>query len=147
MSSGIALQTRAFARDALACIIVLTTTAATAQSGPKPLTGTYWKADELAGKPVPSQAGAREVHLQFQVEGRVSGFDGCNRMTGPYTLSGDNLTFGRMAATRMACMNTSETEQAFRAALEHTSRFRIDADKLELFDDGGVQLALFEARP
>jgi putative lipoprotein len=113
----------------------------------KPLTGTYWKAIELAGKPAPSQAGTREVHLQFQVEGRVSAFDGCNQMTGPYTLSGDNLTFGRMAATQMACMNTSGTEQAFRAALEHASRFRIDGDKLELFDDGGVRLAVFEAQP
>jgi len=46
----------------------------------------------------------------------------------------------------MACMNTSGTEQAFRAALEHTSRFRIDGDKLELFDDGGVRLAVFQAR-
>jgi len=51
-----------------------------------------------------------------------------------------------MAATQMACMNTSGTEQAFRAALEHTSRFRIDGDKLELFDDGGVRLAVFQAR-
>jgi|KBSMisStandDraft_5_1062788.scaffolds.fasta_scaffold308730_2 putative lipoprotein len=117
----------------------------TASSG-KPLTATYWKAVELAGKPTPAQAGTREVHLQFQVDGRVSGFDGCNQMTGPYTLSEDRLTFGRMAATQMACMNTSGTEQAFRAALEHTSRFRIDGDKLELFDDGGVRLAVFQAR-
>jgi putative lipoprotein len=115
-------------------------------SSAKPLTGTYWKAVELAGKSTPSQAGTREVHLQFQVDGRASGFDGCNQMTGPYTVSGDRLTFGRMAATQMACMNTSGTEQAFRAALEHTSRFRIDGDKLELFDDGGVRLAVFEAR-
>jgi putative lipoprotein len=118
----------------------------TASSG-TPLAGTFWKAVELAGKPVASPAGARDVHLQFQIEGRVSAFDGCNQMTGPYTVSGDSLTFGRMAATQMACMDASGVEQAFRAALEHTSRFRIDAGKLELFDDGGVRLAVFEARP
>ena len=143
MSSGIVLQTRAFARRALASIFVVT---AIAQSVPKPLTGTYWKAVELAGKPALPQAGTRDVHLQFQVNGRASGFDGCNQVTGPYTLSGDNLTFGRMAATQMACMDTSGTEQAFRAVLEHTRRFRIDGDKLELFDDGGIRLAVFEAR-
>ena len=81
------------------------------------------------------------------MDGRVAGFDGCNQMTGPYTQSGDNLTFGRMAATQMACMNTSGTEQAFRGALEHTSRFRIAGDRLELFNDAGTRLAAFVARP
>ena len=116
-------------------------------SAAKPLTGTYWKAIELDSKSIPSQAGTREVHLQFQMDGRVAGFDGCNQMTGPYTQSGDNLTFGRMAATQMACMNTSGTEQAFRGALEHTSRFRIAGDRLELFNDAGTRLAAFVARP
>jgi putative lipoprotein len=116
-------------------------------SAAKPLTGTYWKAIELDSKSIPSQAGTREVHLQFQMDGRVAGFDGCNPMTGSYTLSGDNLTFGRMAATQMACMNTSGTEQAFRGALEHTSRFRIAGDRLELFNDAGTRLAAFVARP
>jgi heat shock protein HslJ len=52
-----------------------------------------------------------------------------------------------MAATQMACMNTSGTEQAFRGALEHTSRFRITGDRLELFNDAGTRLAAFVARP
>jgi putative lipoprotein len=117
-------------------------------SSAKPLTGTYWKAIELAGKTVASQAGTREVHLQLQADGRAAGFDGCNQVTGSYTLSmGDHLTFGRMAATQMACADTSGTEQAFRGAIEHTSRFRIAVDRLELFDDAGERLAMFVARP
>ena len=68
-------------------------------------------------------------------------------MTGSYTRSADSLTFGRMAATQMACVNTSGTEQAFRGAIEHTSRFRIASDRLELFDDAGERLAMFVARP
>lgn len=113
----------------------------------KPLTDTYWKAIELAGKATAAQDASREAHLQFQADGRVSGSDGCNRMNGPYTVSGDSLTFGRMAATLMGCIDTSGTVQAFRDALEHTSRFRISGDRLELFDDAGTRLAAFVARP
>jgi len=38
----------------------------------------------VAGKPTPTQDPKREAHLQFQAGGRVSGSDGCNRMTGTY---------------------------------------------------------------
>ena len=51
-----------------------------AAGGNKPLEGTYWRATELGGKPVPPQDPThdptRETHLQFK-EGRVSGSDGC----------------------------------------------------------------------
>jgi heat shock protein HslJ len=47
----------------------------------------------------------------------------------------------------MACTDASGTEQAFRDALEHTSRFRISGDRLELFNDAGTRLAAFVARP
>lgn len=113
----------------------------------RPLVGTYWKAIELGGKATPAQDPVREAHLQFQADGRVSGSDGCNRTTGGYTVSGESLTFGRMAATRMACLDTGDTERSFREALEATMRWRITGDRLELLSGSGDQLAVFEARP
>ena len=65
-----------------------------APAGDRPLQGTRWKATELAGKPTPSQNPAREAHLVFDAGGRVSGSDGCNRMTGSYELKGDVVTLG-----------------------------------------------------
>ena len=53
--------------------------------GSKPLEGTYWKAIKLGGKPTPTQDPKREAHLQFQ-GGRVSGSDGCNRLTGTVSI-------------------------------------------------------------
>jgi heat shock protein HslJ len=115
-----------------------------ASGGTKPLEGTYWRASELAGKPTPQQHPKREAHLQFQA-GRVSGSDGCNRMTGTYQLKGDQLTFGQMAATQMACLKRSGTEGPIREALKNTSRFTIAGDRLVLFDAGGTRVAAFVA--
>jgi heat shock protein HslJ len=110
-----------------------------------PLEGTHWRAVELAGKPVPPQDAKREAHLLFDAAGRVSGSDGCNRITGSYQVKGDALTFGPMAATRMACVNTAAVEEAFRSALKSASRFTIAGDRLELFDAAGTRVGAFVA--
>jgi putative lipoprotein len=112
----------------------------------RPLGGTYWRAVELAGKPTPSQNATREVHLVFQAADRVSGSDGCNRITGSYERKGDGITFGLMAGTQMACADNADIEQGFRAALKGASRLRIAGDRLELLDATGSRLAAFEGR-
>ena len=116
---------------------------AMAQS-PSPLEGTYWKAVELAGKPAPKQEPGREAHLQFEAD-RVSGSDGCNRLTGSFQLKGDRVTFGQMAGTMMACVNSSGTEEPFHAALKNATRLTLKGDRLELFDKAGTRLAAFAA--
>jgi heat shock protein HslJ len=115
-----------------------------AAGGNRPLEGTYWKATELAGKPAPGQDPNAEAHLQFQ-KGRVSGSDGCNRVTGSFQLKGDRVTFSQMAATQMACPKSSETEARFHAALKNASRLTVAGDRLDLFDAAGTRLAAFVA--
>jgi heat shock protein HslJ len=118
--------------------------AAPGAAAKRPLEGTYWKAIELAGKPTPAQDPKREAHLQFQ-RGRVSGSDGCNRITGTYQLNGDRVTFGQLAGTQMACVNPGGTEGAFRGALESATRLTVAGDRLELSDAAGTRLAVFAA--
>jgi len=122
-----------------------TAQSASSSSAVQPLEGPYWKAIELAGKPTPAQDPQREAHLQFQAGGRVSGSDGCNRLTGTYQRSGDRVTFGQMAGTQMACLNATGTEEAFRDALKNVARFTINGDRLEFFDASGTRLAVFSA--
>jgi putative lipoprotein len=112
--------------------------------GTGPLEGTYWKAIELAGKSTPKQDSSHEAHLQFQA-GRVSGSDGCNRLTGAYQLNGDRVTFTEMAGTQMACLNPGGTEGPFRDALKNASRLTVAGDRLELLDATGTRLAVFTA--
>ena len=110
-----------------------------------PLVGTYWRAIELAGKPVPTTPANREAHLLFATGGRVGGSDGCNRINGGYELTGDRMTFRQIAATQMACLNPPGTERPFRDALAAAARFTLTGDRLELFDGDGVRRAIFAA--
>ena len=112
---------------------------------PRPLEKTYWKAIELDGKPVPSAQVAREVYILLGGTGRVGGSDGCNRIIGSYTLSGDGIKFGALAGTQMACPDTADTERGLRKALSDAARWSVAGDRLELFDVAGVRLAEFEA--
>jgi len=68
-----------------------------------------------------------------------------NRITGTYELKGEQVTFGQMAATQMACLKTSGTEEPFHAALANAARLTIVGDRLELYDAAGTRLAAFVA--
>ena len=138
----ISIRTSA-SRLSLVALVAWFAGTATAQS-PSPLEGTHWRVVELAGKPAPKQDPEREAHLQFEA-GRVSGSDGCNRLTGSFQLKGDRVTFGQMAGTMMACVDSSGTEEPFHAALKNATRLTLTGDRLELFDTAGKRLAAFAA--
>ena len=115
-------------------------------AGTRLLEGTYWRAIELAGKPVPTQDAKREAHLMFQPGGRLSGSDGCNRFTGIYESKEGAITFGQMAGTRMACIDAAaEVERAFRESLKRAMRLTLAGDRLDLFDAAGNRVAAFNA--
>lgn len=114
--------------------------------GNTPFEGTRWRAIELAGKALPASNAAREAHLIFASGGRVSGSDGCNRITGSYMLKGDVISFGQMAGTQMACVGAADVERPFREALKNATRLRIEGDRLELTDTPGRRLAVFSAQ-
>jgi len=89
----------------------------------------------------------REPHFILQSDQkRVAGSGGCNRMMGSYTLDGSKLTVSQMAGTMMACAQGMDVERAFHAALPRVASWRIDGEKLELFDAEGASVAEFESR-
>lgn len=68
------------------------------------------------------------VTLSF-ADGRVAGNSGCNRFTGGFALTGEGLSFGPVAATKMACPAPQmDTEQAVFAAFGATTAFDIGED-------------------
>lgn len=84
-----------------------------------------WTVTYLNGTALPD---GMEVTLSF-ADGRISGSSGCNRFTGGYELTGEGLTLGQIAATRMACPTPAmETEQAVLAALSAITRFDIGTE-------------------
>ena len=111
------------------------------------LEGTHWRASELAGQATPAQDAATEAHLVFEAGGRVTGSDGCNRITGTYVVKGNAVTFGQLATTQRACLNAPPTAPAFHDALKSGTSFSLVGDRLELLDAAGKRVAVFTARP
>jgi copper homeostasis protein (lipoprotein) len=107
-----------------------------------------WRLVELSGKPVAKAADEnRQPHLAFTREGhRVTGFAGCNRITGGFEFRPPNmLYFTGVAATRMMCPDMS-VEDALMKALRSTDTITLTADSLVLNRGKAEPLARFEAK-
>jgi heat shock protein HslJ/mannose-6-phosphate isomerase-like protein (cupin superfamily) len=113
---------------------------------PPSLFDATWVAVELTGTPVPLTPAERQPSLTFVAGGRVSGTDGCNRIQATYTVTGDRIAFGPIAATRMACPGMESLAGRFEAALKGAQRWRLVSGRLQLFGQDDALLVAFEAR-
>ena len=126
--------------------LVMRRTSGSIHASDEPLEGTYWKLVLLGNEPVAAAEKQREAYfILHPADKRVSGSGGCNRLAGSYKLESDRLTFGKIAATMMACLQGMETERNFLAALQKVSRARVAQQQLELLDSAGSVVARFEA--
>ena len=106
------------------------------------LEDTYWKLTHLGTTAVIVADRQREPHLVLRSQDRrLGGSGGCNRLLGSYELDGDTLTFGQMAATKMACGQGMDTETSFLEVLTQVKTWKIVGEHLELFDASGHLLA------
>jgi heat shock protein HslJ len=88
-----------------------------------------------------------EITLNF-TEASVQGSAGCNTYSGSYTASEDSLRLSGMEWTEMGCPEPAgilEQEQAYLQALNAAASFRVDGDRLEVYDEGGAQSLVFVA--
>lgn len=116
------------------------------QASDEPLENTYWKVIHLGDTAVTVAERQREPYIILHpASRRVSGSDGCNRITGSYERKGDRLAFGQMAGTLMACPTGMEIEKKLLEALRRTGRARITRQHLELLDAAGSVVADLEA--
>jgi heat shock protein HslJ len=83
--------------------------------------------------------------LQFTApDRRVTGNTGCNRVTGSFSVNGDEFKFNSLATTKMGCPGYDET--IYLDALNRVNRFRLNADQLSLFQDSTL-LMTFVKKP
>jgi len=105
-----------------------------------------WGLLELEGKTITVTVKDRAPYLELNPsKASAYGFGGCNRFFGSYKATERTLDFGVMGATRMACPDGMEQEQALFRALDATTRYEIHGSKLVLFA-GDTPVARFEAR-
>lgn len=106
-----------------------------------------WLLHEIDGKPAPFGAGGRVATLRFDADSaRISGFAGCNRYFGSYTIVDESLRFSRIGMTEMACDDGMTLEQQLAAALEATRRYELSGRRLTLLGETGP-VARFERSP
>ena len=90
------------------------------------LHGAEWVVEDIGGAGIIDRS---RVTLVFDAEGRVTGQGPCNRYAGSYTLTGENLRFGRTAATMRACAKALMTqERRFFDLLASIDRFGFSPD-------------------
>lgn len=104
-----------------------------------------WRVIRLGEAPVPPEV---TITLEFGRDGRVAGRGGCNRYTGPYTLTGEGLSFGDLASTRMACPQPQmEAEARFLGLLAKVTRVTPgEAGQLKLMAGDDLAAVLDKAR-
>jgi len=111
------------------------------------LENTYWKLMTLYGKGAETPEGAREIHFVLNRESlRLSGFSGCNGMTGMYRLDGDKITFSGMAGTLMACSVGMDIERQIHDMFPEVTGWKISGETLQLTNSSGTPIATFESR-
>lgn len=114
-------------------------------SAQQSITDRDWSLVTLGSNANPVGNGNRAPTLTLDSSSnRASGFAGCNRFTGSYTLNGDSLSFGAMAVTKMACAQGNEVEVAYLQALSQVRLFSLMDSVLTLrADAGGDVVATF----
>lgn len=75
----------------------------------------------------------------------VSGFSGCNRFSGSYTLEANHISFGPLAVTRMACMGKANTlETHFLKLLKEVNAFSFENNELKLFNGDNLLITAIQ---
>ncbi|MGH8699993.1 MAG: META domain-containing protein [Burkholderiales bacterium] len=129
----------------LAC--ALFTAACTAERGaqatdsdPGSVENVEWKLVALDGAPVTGASGGAPTITLSSKDKRVTGFAGCNQLTGGYELKSEQLHFTAIATTRMFCPDPNP-ETALLRALDATSRWKVEDRTLDLLDASGKSVA------
>ena len=107
------------------------------------LTGVHWVLSEDTDLGVPTTGVV--VTADF-ADGRMSGNSGCNSYSASFKVSGDAMTLGPAAGTKMACPPAeSAVEQAYLERLSKVASYALSDSTLELKDADGTAILTFEA--
>ena len=102
------------------------------------LSGGQWRPSAINAEGIAAET---RIYVAFSEDGKVTGFGGCNRFFGGYTVSGDSIKIGPLASTRKGCPDTLNLEVEFFSALQSAETFKQDDNGLVLFGPGGANLA------
>jgi copper homeostasis protein (lipoprotein) len=101
------------------------------------LDNTYWKLVELGGVSYSAHENQPEVHVILRVKSdQISGFSGCNPLSGRYQVDGDRLSFLNLGVVPTDC-EYQEEEQEFLDVLTRVTNYQSVGESLQLRDENG----------
>jgi heat shock protein HslJ len=125
-------------------MICLTVSACASKENALPLAGS-WRLTAYgpADSPTPAVPDV-EAFLSFGADGTLTGNTGCNQLGGDYQLEGDQITFGQIVSTLIACPDMQMAqEDSMHQVLTGTASFKIEGNTLTITNNGMV--LVFEA--
>ena len=125
-------------------IIGLTVSACAPKEDGKTLVGS-WRLTAYGpvDSPTPAVPDA-EAFLSFGVDGTLTGSTGCNQIGGDYQIEGDQIIFGQIASTLIACPDLQMAqEETMLQVLIDTASFKIEGNLLTITNNDKV--LVFEA--
>lgn len=108
----------------------------------------YWKLKTLEGQDIRmAENQEREVYFTLKTdENRLTGFAGCNTLSGEYSLEeGNRIRFSNVAVTMRACPDVDFNESEFLQVFNLADNYTINGDTLSLNVGRRAPLAVFEA--
>ena len=109
------------------------------------LDGTKW---ELLYIRKSTPLGGSMITIEFE-DGEVHGRSGCNSYFGEYTVKGNEISFGMLAATEMACMEPEgimQQEQEYLTFLSEVVTWSVEGEQLILKQEVQDQLTFQKAK-
>ncbi len=85
--------------------------------------------------------------LEFASGGRLTGYTGCNRLSGSYAIHGDRLEIVAFTTKRGCVGPGGDIEKRFLAVVTGSPRYRIDARGLTISNAAGERFEFLEALP
>ncbi|PKV63051.1 META domain-containing protein [Pontibacter ramchanderi] len=101
--------------------------------GDTELQSSYWVLLSLQDQQFKDNPETQTAYIRFEVDGNeLTGFTGCNRLMGRYSLNNGSLQLTNLATTRAMCP-IIEQENLLMAVLEKADSYEIAGDVLTLF--------------
>jgi heat shock protein HslJ len=107
------------------------------------LSANAWRPSHIGEMTV---AADTDLYVQFEPDGKLVGYAGCNRFFGSYELSGNTISIGPLGTTRMACPSQQMSfEIAFIEALQSAMTVARAESRIALRNDQGQATSRFNA--
>ena len=107
------------------------------------LSATAWRPSHIGEMTLADDV---ELYVQFEADGELAGFAGCNRFFGSYELTESTIKIGPLGSTRMACPpDITAFEISFIEALQSAATVARADTRIALRNDMGLTTVRFDA--